>query len=126
MNTLPWHVQLKIYHNIGIDTLHKLKIKPGKINIPSKLQESLTKCLQNKKHYLNNAVPWCTEVILPIKDTNKKYKLYRRFDDGIIVTHISIIRKNEYNFYNEISDIILYEKSDKFGCCSLETMILIK
>ena len=38
MDTLPWHLQLKIYKDIGIDTCRSLKIKPGKLIIPEALK----------------------------------------------------------------------------------------
>ena len=85
MDLLPWHLQLKIYKDIGIDVYHKLNIKPGKLKVPPALKESITRCMHYKKsgllydsHCKKNE--WYTEVIIHINNTttNKQYRLCRR------------------------------------------------
>ena len=80
MDVLPWHVQLKIYKGIGIDNMRKLGIKPGKLQVPRDLEQSLGRCMQLKK-YNNKVDGWSTDIKLMIQGTDKYYFMYRYWRD---------------------------------------------
>ena len=80
MDTLPWHLQLKIYNGIGIDTCRALKIKPGKLIIPEALKELLNRSFtffNRDLLFIDEDVKrnWDYEVTIPILNTTKIYKI---------------------------------------------------
>jgi len=79
MDKLPWHIQLEIYKRIDIDTLRALGVKPGKLCVPSHLQEALRRSFMYK-----TVMPRIGQVIIPVWNTNRAYHLYWRIHDNYI------------------------------------------
>ena len=104
IDTLPWHLQLKIYKDIGIDTCRSLNIKPGKLKIPEAFKESLERSLK-LKHYIswinyNNELYWYTHIGFYINKTSKYFRLFRscRIND----TSVTLIDITGLETFNEL------------------------
>ena len=98
MNDLPWHLQMEIYKKLDLDTLRRLGVTPGRLCVPTSLQNALHKSFFYKKH--NNSI------IIPIKNTEKFYHLWRmnEDDDGQIECDVAVRNRDA----SMIEHFILY------------------
>ena len=108
MDTLPWHLQIKIYNGIGIDTLRKLGIKPGKLKVQQTFKESLEKCLLNKICIRTTPDGWQTLVTLKIIGTNKFYDFYRRSEYPHVYLYIYLSDKLQNGNTIDLQKIIMH------------------
>ena len=104
MDILPWHLQLKIYKDIGIDTCRSLNIKPGKLKIPEAFKESLERSLKLKLYisWINyeNKFYWYTNIGFYINKTSKYVRLFRSF--WINHTSVTLIDMTGLGTYDEL------------------------
>ena len=118
MNTLPWHLQLKIYKDIGIDTCRSLKIRPGKLIIPEALKESLNRSFKLFNRDLlfidkNIKRNWDSEVNIHIMNTTKYIKTYKicRLTDSDLDYYIKLSKKTVHFTY-ELGEIIMHHNKE--------------
>lgn len=115
MDTLPWHVQLKIYQGIGIDSLRTLGIKPGKLKVPATLTESLGKSLKLRMTAPEGSDKWVARVVMPITGTPRQYVVQRRSDDGpieMIVRHEQSFMVYNFTALKNLTTVFLFKDEE--------------
>ncbi len=125
MDTLPWHLQLKIYNGIGIDACHALKIKPGKLIIPEALTELLNRSFTFFNRDLlfidkNVKINWDYEITIPILNTTKIYKIFRPTDSDLDY-YIKLLNHNYY----ELQNIFIHRNKEPFEFLKWAEQILL-
>ena len=124
MDKLPWHLQLRIYRGIGIDTLRALGVSPSRLAVPASLRASLENRMCRRQSwplvaadgrwwasYGSTASPsWHSIVSIPIAGTAKTYELRRRSDDGCIDVLVMLHEKITGGFRHY--DFIIMHRSE--------------
>ena len=81
MDVLPWHLQLRIYRGIRMDTLRALGVSPSRLVVPASLKESLAKSMRQRQSGPliggSSTSSWTSMVSILIAGTAKTYELRR-------------------------------------------------
>ena len=87
MESLPWHVQIIIFHGIGRDVIRSLGVRPGKIEIPEALCVALERSFGMRKK--RNAV------YIPIAQTTKTIVVFNDSENlsGVQSLHVGVYDK---------------------------------